>query len=814
MTNMVFECLKGVDVTEIYSPERVCKEAARFGLKPGWSVDLLTGFDLNKKGDRARVETHQRTEKPRLVVGSPMCTMFSMLQTLSGWNPEKQRRWEQDVGHLYWALDRYEEQMKEGRLFLHEHPAGASSWRLGRVQKLRNTPGVYEVTADLCMFGLNARNAGGGVEGPARKRTRFLTNSWWIAQELNRQCDGSHKHQHLVGGRAKKAAEYTADMCRAICRGLLKEQRSKVMSLCQVGEGIRVRKGQPEQNKEQEHVEQEAELEKQAASLLNEWGAWDDVSGVSLDREKVKKAREEEVVWLNKKNVYQKITRQEAHQRGLRIIRVRWIDVNKGDQDEPNYRSRLVAMEFKSENKELEDLFAGTPPLEALKMLVSEAATVKDGSMGERCMLLADVSRAFFEADARREVCVEIPPEDRAASEGDMVGYLLKSLYGTRDAAANWQNEVAKTMKQCGFRRGKMFPSTYWNRETKVKVLVHGDDFVGVGNRPELKEFRRALGERFDLKTTMVGLGKGEAREGRVLNRIISVGENGWSYEADQRHGELIVDMLGLDGANPVGTPGEEEREDIEQEPALEVSKATRFRAIAARANYLAMDRIDMQYATKEICRGMATPTEKHWRMLKRLGRYLITKPRMVQYYEWQGVVESLTVYSDSNWAGCRATGRSTSGGVIMRGGHLIRSWSRTQKVVALSSGEAELIALVKAASEGLGVAAMGEEWGISLKTEVYVDSNAALGIVQRQGCGKLRHIRIGNLWVQDKRESGEVGFRKVSGEANPSDMCTKYLSRAKIEGYNRELGLGEEQGRAELASKVAKGVANRITGG
>ena len=160
------------------------------------------------------------------------------------------------------------------------------------------------------------------------------------------------------------------------------------MSLCQIGEGIRKQKGKPEQHKEQEHVEQEAELEREAANLLNEWGAWDDVSGVSLDSEKVKAARDEEVTWLNKKNVYQKITRQEALQRGLRIIRVRWIDVNKRDQEKPKYRSRLVAMEFKSEDKELEDLLAGTPPLEALKMLVSEAATVKEGSMGDRCMLL------------------------------------------------------------------------------------------------------------------------------------------------------------------------------------------------------------------------------------------------------------------------------------------------------------------------------------------------------------------------------------------------------------------------------------------
>ena len=97
-----------------------------------------------------------------------------------------------------------------------------------------------------------------------------MTNSWWIAQELSRLCDGTHRHCHLVGGRAKKAQEYTEEMCRAICRGLLKEQRPKVMSLSQIGEGIRKQKGEPEQNTEQEHVEEEAELDKEATNLLNE----------------------------------------------------------------------------------------------------------------------------------------------------------------------------------------------------------------------------------------------------------------------------------------------------------------------------------------------------------------------------------------------------------------------------------------------------------------------------------------------------------------------------------------------------------------
>ena len=72
-----------------------------------------------------------------------------------------------------------------------------------------------------------------------------------------------------------------------------------------------------------------------------------------------------------------------------------------------------------------------------------------------------------------------------------------------------------------------------------------------------------------------------------------------------------------------------------------------------------------------------------------------------------------------------------------MVGSHCIKSWSTTQKNVTLSSGEAELVAVVKASVESLGVLQMAAEWGMELEAEVHVDSNAALGIVHRKGNGK-----------------------------------------------------------------------------
>ena len=85
-----------------------------------------------------------------------------------------------------------------------------------------------------------------------------------------------------------------------------------------------------------------------------------------------------------------------------------------------------------------------------------------------------------------------------------------------------------------------------------------------------------------------------------------------------------------------------------------------------------------------------------------------------------------------------------------MIGSHFIKGWSRTQNHVTLSSAEAELIALVKCTAETLGVCAVLRDWGQEKSSMLYADSSAALAIAKRKGAGKLRHIHISALWIQD----------------------------------------------------------------
>jgi len=94
---------------------------------------------------------------------------------------------------------------------------------------------------------------------------------------------------------------------------------------------------------------------------------------------------------------------------------------------------------------------------------------------------------------------------------------------------------------------------------------------------------------------------------------------------------------MGLNSAKNVSTFGEKERDDQEgAEEALEPTELKLFRSLAARANFLAFDRPDMQYAVKEACRGMAALERRHWDQLKRIARYLEGRPRMVLKYRCQ----------------------------------------------------------------------------------------------------------------------------------------------------------------------------------
>ena len=218
-----------------------------------------------------------------------------------------------------------------------------------------------------------------------------------------------------------------------------------------------------------------------------------------------------------------------------------------------------------------------------------------------------------------------------------------------------------------------------------------------------------------------------------------------------------------------------------EDDDPLGDNEKSKYRGIVARANYLQQDRSDIQYAVKELCRGMSCPTREDERKMKRMARYLKGKPRVVNLFKYQSGKVNVEVHVDTDYAGCRRTRKSTSGGTACLGEHLVKSWSATQAVIALSSGEAEYYGIVKGSSVALGIQSVVNDLGMGTKVKIHTDASAAKGIASRRGLGKVRHIEVNQLWVQEKVAKGEIDLIKIPGTENRADALTKYVEGDKL---------------------------------
>lgn len=246
--------------------------------------------------------------------------------------------------------------------------------------------GILTCVVDQCMYGLTTRVQGEYVS--AKKPTKFMTNSWCVQQQLRVRCDGSHEHGHLEGGRAAAAAEYPTKLSEAICRGVAEQVvydrsarvcthslslgatqtwKKRLYNLIQRqphwNDNLHELDGTPRSRQEQEGANGCKELCDHVYALHDfdmNLRAIDDVSGVELDPNMVLEARKKEMEYFRKLNVYSHVPRSELGKTQGKLIKTRWIDVNKADTTNPDYRSRLVGKELN--NGQDPSLFASTPP--------------------------------------------------------------------------------------------------------------------------------------------------------------------------------------------------------------------------------------------------------------------------------------------------------------------------------------------------------------------------------------------------------------------------------------------------------------------
>ena len=233
--------------------------------------------------------------------------------------------------------------------------------------------------------------------------------------------------------------------------------------------------------------------------------------------------------------VYGYCSRQDAkNDQDGKFVKVKWVRINKGSKLHPNVRCRLVAQEIAYGMKD-DELYAGTPSLSTMKMLLSWYAS-SGSDVDVICII--DVKSAFLYGKARRKVYIELPSQDER-SGGPWVGLLDKDMYGTRDAPLIWRATVDAVMKKNGFSCCTLQPGVYVNHERNIQVMIHVDDFLIIGNFHEVKWLEIRLRAEFEIKSTYVG--RSHQREVKYLNRTICWTEEGITVESDNKHVQTLL---------------------------------------------------------------------------------------------------------------------------------------------------------------------------------------------------------------------------------------------------------------------------------
>ncbi len=161
----------------------------------------------------------------------------------------------------------------------------------------------------------------------------------------------------------------------------------------------------------------------------------------------------------------------------------------------------------------------------------------------------------------------------------------------------------------------------------------------------------------------------------------------------------------------------------------------------------------------------MSSPQRADWKLLRRVARNLRSRPRTLLHFKRQEPPSHLTVTVDADFAGCRRTGKSTNGGYIMQGGHGITSWSTAQTVVANVQRRVRVLRPCEGCARRyrhILSRPRSDRRGF-LKIDLETDSPDAKGIATRRGVGKVQHLEVRTLWLQDQVDRGRVRPKKIN---------------------------------------------------
>ena len=326
-------------------------------------------------------------------------------------------------------------------------------------------------------------------------------------------------------------------------------------------------------------------------------------------------------------------------------------------------------------------------------------------------------------------------------------------------------------------------------------MMIFADDIV-IACMPDYTEkIKKLMSDCFKIKWEPTPLGPTWRRYlGKEYRRAVIDDKPCVLMRVPPAYWDVTLNTAGMSECKSMATPGESKPMVEDKTEALNTDQAHLYRTLIGRLMWTIEARPDMSFGIKECARMVSAPTQDSWKQLQHVLRYVQgTKDYVLKLGDGpRDGDDEVTAITDASWASGRGR-KSTTAALIFFRGVLLLSMSRTQGRLALSSAEAELEAMVTGTQEAEFVTTLMQEIEVTKQKPMIVlhgDSNAALGIAARIGLGRLKHVELRLLWLQDEVRAGTVRMVKEVTELIEADLLTKFLNRARHEMLCQRVGL------------------------
>lgn len=473
---------------------------------------------------------------------------------------------------------------------------------------------------------------------------------------------------------------------------------------------------------------------------------------------------------------------------GRRVVKCKWVLRKKYKQngDLERYKARLVACGYSQvEGIDFKETFSPVIKLKSLRILLALAV--------ERSWPVhqIDITAAYLNGSLDETIFMEQPAVFCEGSRDD-VCLLKKSLYGLRQSGRQWNVRLDEFLKKEGLTRSKADPCVYFDNEKNIIVGVYVDDIVIIAESEEkIKLFKGSIGGEFEVKDL------GEA------HHILSMGirrHGDGSLTLDQTgYAEEIVDVFGMGNARGASTPLDPgmklKRAPQEAHPSEDLSR--RYRQAVGGLLYLAGGtRPDLAFSASYLSQFNEHPTVEHWNGVKHVLRYIKQTKKYALTYTKTGKV--MQAFCDADWASDKVDRRSFSGYAFILAGAAISWSSRKQRSTALSTVEAEYLAMCEAAKEVLWLQHFAQELGALQYVQephlLHVDNQGAIAVATNQITSERnKHIELRHFFLREKVEEGKIQLQYVRTSENTADILTKVLNGEKTRELCDSLGLRKD---------------------